>query len=133
MVNVGKSLGNLTGDNADGGMYAYANGGIEAYASGGFATGIYKGGAPIHKFAEPETQWDAYISGKPDQRDRNRQIWVEAGNRLGVDVSAASAPPVVYVQNPFTGDYLIAKQVQIAEGAVDRFVDQSAAANRRSR
>lgn len=63
------------GENADGGMYAYANGGIEAYAGGGFATGIYKGGTPIHKFAEPETGWEAYISGKPDQRDRNRQIW----------------------------------------------------------
>lgn len=91
MVNVGKSLGNLTGDNADGGMYAYANGGIEAYASGGFATGIYKGGTPIHKFAEPETQWEAYISGKPDQRDRNRQIWVESGNRLDAFEGIAQA------------------------------------------
>lgn len=79
---VTKSVG--ADGNADGGMYAYADGGIEAYANGGFPTGIYKGGAPIHKFAEPETGWEAYISGKPDQRDRNRQIWVESGDRLGM-------------------------------------------------
>lgn len=69
---------------------AGADGFIEAYADGGFATGIYKGGAPIHKFAEPETGWEAYISGKPDQRDRNRQIWSEAGNRLGIDMTQLS-------------------------------------------
>lgn len=74
----------LTDANADGGLYAYADGGIAAYADGGFASGIYKGGTPIHKFAEPETIWEAYISGKPDQRDRNRQIWLETGDRLGV-------------------------------------------------
>lgn len=70
--------------NANGGMYAYANGGIEAYANGGFPSGIYKGGTPIHKFAEPETLWEAYISGKPSERDRNRQIWIESGERLGI-------------------------------------------------
>ena len=70
--------------NANGGIYAYANGGIEAYANGGFPSGIYKGGTPIHKFAEPETLWEAYISGKPSERDRNRQIWVESGERLGI-------------------------------------------------
>lgn len=73
--------------NANGGMYAYANGGIEAYANGGFPSGIYKGGTPIHKFAEPETLWEAYISGKPSERDRNRQIWVESGERLGAFAS----------------------------------------------
>lgn len=70
--------------NANGGIYAYANGGIEAYANGGFPSGIYKGGTPIHKFAEPETLWEAYISGKPSERDRNRQIWIESGERLGI-------------------------------------------------
>jgi len=61
-----------------------ADGFIEEYARGGFSPGIYRGGAPIHKFAEPETIWEAYISGKPSERDRNRQIWVEAGDRLGM-------------------------------------------------
>ena len=79
--------------NANGGIYAYANGGIEAYANGGFPSGIYKGGTPIHKFAEPETLWEAYISGKPSERERNRQIWVESGERLGImkEVRAALA------------------------------------------
>lgn len=71
-------------NHANGGIHAYANGGIQEFAGGGFPTGIYAGGAPIHKFAEPETGWEAYISGKADQRDRNRQIWVDAGERLGM-------------------------------------------------
>lgn len=62
-----------------------ADGNIFAYANGGISTGIYSGGAPIHKFAEPETGWEAYISGKPSERDRNRQIWAETGSRLGMD------------------------------------------------
>ena len=61
-----------------------ANGNIIAYANGGVATGIYSGGPPIHKFAEPETGWEAYISGKPSERERNRQIWAETGDRLGL-------------------------------------------------
>lgn len=69
---------------ANGNMFAYANGGMESYANGGFPTGIYAGGPPIHKFAEPETLWEAYISGKPSERDRNRQIWSDAGERLGM-------------------------------------------------
>ncbi|MBL0245605.1 MAG: hypothetical protein IPQ22_17030 [Rhodoferax sp.] len=68
-----------------------ANGGLHEFADGGFATGIYKGGVPIHKFAEPETRWEAYISGKPGQEDRNRQIWVETGRRLGVGDGIAKA------------------------------------------
>lgn len=65
-------------------VIARANGGIEAYANGGFPTGIYRGGPPIHKFAEPETGWEAYISGKPSQRERNIGLWMETGRRLGV-------------------------------------------------
>jgi TP901 family phage tail tape measure protein len=69
----------------DGGININANGGMYAYANGGFATGIYAGRAgAIHKFAEPETQWEAYISGRPGQEPRNRGIWAEAGRRLGV-------------------------------------------------
>jgi len=85
--------------NANGGIYAYANGGIskyaQAFATGGFPTGIYSGGAPIHKFAEPETRWEAYISGKAGQEERNRQIWVETGRRLGVMPSAGPSEVVV--------------------------------------
>lgn len=66
------------------GNTANANGNIHAYANGGFGAGIYSGGNPLYKFAEPETGWEAFISGKPGQETRNRRIWSEAGNRLGV-------------------------------------------------
>lgn len=82
-INAVTSVGKTS--SANGNMVAYANGGIAEFASGGFPTGIYSGGAPIHKFAEPETGWEAYISGKPSERDRNRQIWVDAGERLGMN------------------------------------------------
>lgn len=88
-----KEPASLYAKHANGGIEEYANGGIRdnmramaAFAAGGGVdTGIYSGGSPIVKFAEPETGWEAYISGKPDQRDRNRQIWMETGSRLGMD------------------------------------------------
>jgi len=70
---------------ADGGMVQYADGGVAEYANGGLNPGIYSGGTPIVKFAEPETRWEAFISGKPGKEARNREVWVEAGRRLGVD------------------------------------------------
>ena len=67
-----------------------ADGGITAYANGGIPSGIYSGGAPLYKFAEPETRWEAFISGKQGQEERNRQIWVEAGRRLGMNPGEAT-------------------------------------------
>lgn len=78
---------------ANGGMWSY---GVKAFADGGMnrplpagavPSGIYAGGANIVKFAEPETQWEAYISGKPGMQSRNRKVWAEAGRRLGIDVA----------------------------------------------
>jgi hypothetical protein len=40
---------------------------------------------PIDKFTEPETRWEAFISGKQGQTGRNRQIWLDAMRRLGAD------------------------------------------------
>jgi len=76
----------MTGlSSADGNLVDY-----KAFADGGFASGIYAAQARgIHKFAEPETIWEAYISGKPDARDRNIGIWQETGRRLGVDSQPA--------------------------------------------
>jgi hypothetical protein len=66
--------------NANGNMYDY-----QAFASGGFSSGIYSGrSGGIHKFAEPETRWEAYISGKPGEEERNRRFVWEAGERLGM-------------------------------------------------
>lgn len=86
-------LGNLwaaiTGQpNAVGGMYNYGGAGgnvVKAFANGGMAPGIFSGSAgPLYKFAEPETRWEAFISGKRGQEKRNIEIWKEAGKRLGV-------------------------------------------------
>lgn len=63
---------------------ANANGGLHSYANGGMAPGVYAGGTPMYKFAEPETRWEAFISGKPGQEGRNRGVLMEAAQRLGM-------------------------------------------------
>lgn len=101
--------------NADGGLYGY-----EAFANGGFSSGIYKGRpGGIHKFAEPETGWEAYISGKPDARNRNIGIWMEAGRRLGVEATAQT-PAVVLEGAEITGTLNIGGDglVRIIDGRI---------------
>ena len=109
-----------------------ANGGMYAYASGGFAPGIYAGrqGA-IHKFAEPETRWEAYVSGKPGMEDRNRQIVWEAGDRLGMWGSGGGG----HAAQPMSLDGLsITGQLEIGGDGLARIVDgrirQAGASNR---
>ena len=80
---------------ANGMFNSYANGGLMAFANGGMmgttGAGIYKGRpGGLYKFAEPETGWEAFISGKPGQERRNIEIWKEAGRRLGVLVGENS-------------------------------------------
>lgn len=76
------------------------NGGIvTAYAEGGFSFGgrrsvarepmIARGGANI-LWAEPSTGWEAYISGKPGMENRNRDVWAEAGRRLGLTANGGT-------------------------------------------
>lgn len=79
--------------NESGGLYER---GVEAFENGGFPSGIYRGGSDIHKFAEKSLPWEAYISPKPDQRERNIGIWQETGRRLGVS-GGEQAPQVVHV------------------------------------
>lgn len=67
---------------ATGGLVSYANGGIRSNVQ----TGIYPGGANILKFAEPEVGWEAFISGKRGQEERNRKILADAAERLGMGV-----------------------------------------------
>lgn len=73
--------------NANGAMYE----GARRYAGGGFAgDGSYvprvpqiaRGGQNI-VWAEPETDWEAYISGKPSMRMRNLGVLAEAADRFG--------------------------------------------------
>jgi TP901 family phage tail tape measure protein len=95
---------------------ANANGGMYAYADGGFGAGIYAGGAPLYKFAEPETRWEAFISGKPGQEARSRQVWAETGRKLGVGPGSASVPAVTVVLQPKGGvDLLKYIDVQIEQ------------------
>lgn len=80
-----------------------ANGNVFEYATGGFSgPGIYPGGPPIHKFAEPETVWEAYISGKPDERSRNIGVWMRAGENLGVLGGGSTGRDVQVTQNIYT-------------------------------
>lgn len=79
---------------ANGALFSYANGGIESFAGGGFPTGIYNGRAgSIHKFAEPETGWEAYISGRPGQERRNIGIAQEAIARLNARLGSYQSAP----------------------------------------
>lgn len=69
------------------GVQAFANGGMRAFANGGVASGIYAARNPgIIKFAEPETHWETYISGKPGQESRNRELTLQTAKRLGMDL-----------------------------------------------
>ena len=69
---------------ADGALTQYAAGGInQAGQIVARAPMMARGGDNI-MWAEPETGWEAYISGKPSELARNQQIWWEAGKRLGI-------------------------------------------------
>ncbi|MGF3055606.1 tape measure protein [Microbacterium sp. YY-01] len=77
-------------NNERGGFYAYANGGIVR----NLRSGIYPGGAEIHKFAEKSLPWEAYISPKPDERERNFGVWQTAGQLLGFLQKEKPSAPV---------------------------------------
>lgn len=123
--------------NEAGGMYVD---GIKYFARGGIEPGTYQGGRTLYGFAEPGVPWEAFISGKPSERDRNRQIWAESGARLGVGDEIAKAvaaavsvqSPAVYVQNPFTGQYLLSQVNQIANTAIDTYTEQTVQSVRRA-
>lgn len=72
---------------ADGNLFDHQQQMIRAFANGGMETGIYPGRpGGLLKFAEEETKWEAFISGKPGQEERNRQITLDAAQRLGMSV-----------------------------------------------
>jgi hypothetical protein len=97
-VSVGfKAVGSVAGlippaFDADGGFH---ENGVRTFARGGYGTDgryyprepmLIPGGANI-MWGEKETGWEAYISGKPSERDRNIGILGMAANRLGVAVT----------------------------------------------
>jgi len=104
----------------------YSDGVAQAFATGGFPSGFYKappGQAAIHKFAETELPWEAYISPKPGHRERNIGIALEALRRLAFPVVPANQ---VYGTRAFAAGDMLANQA--APAAV-----QTAPAPRRSR
>lgn len=102
------------------------NGGIvTAYDSGGFSFGrgtavaresrIARGGENI-LWAEPSTGWEAYISGKPGQESRNRDIWAEAGRRLGVTASGGTHTIERIIERPAGGTMQLIGPVTLSVG-----------------
>lgn len=87
--------------NAVGNMYV--GGRVQAFANGGTPTGIYAGGAPIYKFAERETNWEAFISGKTGQEARNRRILAAVAPRLGMmAIPVGSRRPTAFADGGVT-------------------------------
>ena len=80
------------GENANGGLYSgrrrvYADGGIDEFGRRVRREPQLRSGAQgTVMWGEPETGWEAYISGKPGKRDRNRFIADQAVSRLGGSV-----------------------------------------------
>lgn len=71
----------------------YFSGKVKAFADSGFEPGIYAHRpAGIHKFAEEYDE--AYISMDPRRWERSRQVWVQAGQRMGFQQHSAPASPV---------------------------------------
>ena len=85
-----------------GGRVAYYQGGmvtdgVQEFATGGFPSGVYDGvNGGIHKFAEREkgVKWEAYISGREADRDRNIGIAYESLRRMGVNGGGGSTTTV---------------------------------------
>lgn len=111
LMSVQAALRSITGDNSiriatgaggQGGLTREENGGIvEAFANGGVrqaANGMvrlsqmrsgYKTNGGI-LWGEPNTGWEAYISGKTGQEDRNRAVLNDAAQRLGMVPNSSS-------------------------------------------
>ncbi|MGH3476731.1 MAG: hypothetical protein ACRDQD_07825 [Nocardioidaceae bacterium] len=81
--------------------------GVRAFADGGYGLDgryysrkpqLVAGGANV-LWGEKETGWEAYISGKPSERDRNLEILALAANRLGASVMPAAAGRITAYAN----------------------------------
>ncbi len=99
----------------NGGVSGLETGGLFTYkefANGGMNSGIYPGGAEIHKFAERTLPWEAYISPKSDQRQQNYGTWMEVGSRLGFSQTQSAGS--LDTRFTFTGDMIGLDPKQIA-------------------
>jgi hypothetical protein len=94
--------------NENGGFYS---GGVRRFADGGWGMDgtyyprspqIVGGGANI-LWGEKATGWEAYISGKPSERDRNLDVLSEAADRLGATVEYANGGITAYASGGVRG------------------------------
>lgn len=123
---------------ADGGFAkAYADGGIENHTAQIAPAGSYR------LWAESETGGEAYIPLALSKRAKSLEIWAQTGKHLGVtgyadggvayryptspgSSTSVAAPAVsvtsgpVYVQNPWTGEYLLARAADVAGAAIEQ-------------
>ena len=136
-----KGLHISTGQGGQGGITQHDGGVVIPMAAGGTLTPM----APIAQAVPPNT-WrivgdrmkDREFFIPDDGSARSRQILVEAMRSFGLMPMAdggALAPSgpgrgsqvAVYVQNPFTGEYLLAKVANVAEAQVARAFESSSA------
>lgn len=96
--------------NENGNLFTY-----KQFANGGMNSGIYPGGAEIHKFAEKTLPWEAYISPKSDQRTANYGTWLEVGDRLGFQQQGS--------QMSFPDSMSISGRLELGTDGVARLVD----------
>ncbi|MFK5691275.1 tape measure protein [Ornithinimicrobium sp. LYQ92] len=80
-IKVGMTYGSADGGYADGGI---ADGGAHVSRQPMMGGPAY--GRTNIRWGEPETGWEAYISGKPGMRRRNIGVLEEAARRLGMTV-----------------------------------------------
>ncbi len=102
-LNNGKRLWLYAGVDIEDPAGRFENGGIptyRAFASGGIRSNLQSGfySGEVHKFAEKSLPWEAYISPKPDQRERNYGVWMEVGSRLGFSQGADQAALVAEIR-----------------------------------
>ena len=104
---------------------AQRHGAIMESARGGIRAGIYADGADIVRFAERGTMGESYIPHNPGDRRRATAILAETNRRFGNPIGgadggsvgrvavassqAAAHEPQIFVENPFTGEYLLAR------------------------
>ncbi|WP_417556167.1 phage tail tape measure protein [Microbacterium sp.] len=109
------SVGSKTVDagyNYRGGVY---ENGVKHFASGGtLESGIYRGVQGGVAFeADMGVPWETFISGRPQDRERNVGIWMETGQRLGVLGGGGRGDEVAVLQ-------ALRQDVQALQGALGR-------------
>jgi TP901 family phage tail tape measure protein len=122
------------GSSANGNLYAFADGG--GYDDRGRyvprVPQLRRGGGNV-LWSEPETGWEAYISGKPGMRDRNLQILSMAAERLGAQVTAKANGGITRYANGGSSGLFerkhVAHEIKAVRGEISKLTGQLKKAN----